>query len=68
MKKHIYPMENEFSKFYQSNERWTIHPREEELKELARREGLWNLWIPVCVFVLGIIIVLFSKKIPYIFL
>ncbi|KMZ60857.1 Acyl-CoA dehydrogenase, partial [Zostera marina] len=46
MEKHIYPMENEFYKFYQSNERWTIHPKEEELKELARREGLWNLWIP----------------------
>lgn len=61
MEKHIYPMENEFSKFYQSNERWTIHPKEEELKELARREGLWNLWIPVCVFILGIINVLFSS-------
>ena len=45
---HIYPMENEFYKLAQSPSRWTVHPEEERLKELAKKEGLWNLWIPVC--------------------
>ncbi|KAF9673266.1 hypothetical protein SADUNF_Sadunf10G0006400 [Salix dunnii] len=43
---HIYPMENEFYKLAQSSSRWTVHPEEESLKELAKKEGLWNLWIP----------------------
>ncbi|KAG1338726.1 putative acyl-CoA dehydrogenase IBR3 [Cocos nucifera] len=47
MENHIYPMENEFYKLAQSTARWTIHPEEEKLKELAKREGLWNLWIPL---------------------
>ncbi|MQM01846.1 hypothetical protein Taro_034597, partial [Colocasia esculenta] len=47
MDKHIYGMENEFYKLAQSSLRWTIHPEEERLKELAKKEGLWNLWIPV---------------------
>ncbi|KAL8486187.1 hypothetical protein ACS0TY_023039 [Phlomoides rotata] len=42
----IYPMENEFAKLAQSSMRWTIHPEEEKLKELAKKEGLWNLFIP----------------------
>ncbi|PKI65056.1 hypothetical protein CRG98_014525 [Punica granatum] len=46
MEDHIYPMENEFYELAQSNSRWTIHPEEERLKELAKKEGLWNLWIP----------------------
>ncbi|KAK6146188.1 hypothetical protein DH2020_020057 [Rehmannia glutinosa] len=46
MEDHIYPMENEFYKLAQSNMRWSIHPDEERLKELAKKEGLWNLWIP----------------------
>lgn len=44
---HIYPMEHEFAKLAQSSMRWTVHPEEEKLKELAKKEGLWNLWIPV---------------------
>ena len=50
MEEHIYPMENEFYKLAQSDSRWTVHPAEEKLKEMAKKEGLWNLWIPVCVF------------------
>ncbi|KAF2310938.1 hypothetical protein GH714_018666 [Hevea brasiliensis] len=46
MEDHIYPMENEFYKLAQSSSRWTVHPGEERLKELAKKEGLWNLWIP----------------------
>lgn len=52
MEDHIYPMENEFYKLAQSTERWTIHPEEEKLKELAKKEGLWNLWVPVCILLL----------------
>ncbi|KAL6293108.1 hypothetical protein ACE6H2_001250 [Prunus campanulata] len=43
---HIYPMEKEFYKLAESTSRWTVHPEEERLKELAKKEGLWNLWIP----------------------
>jgi len=50
METHIYPMENEFSKLAQSDMRWTVHPQEEKLKEMAKREGLWNLFVPVCIF------------------
>ncbi|KAJ8528809.1 hypothetical protein K7X08_030453 [Anisodus acutangulus] len=42
-KDHIYPRENEFYKLAQSTMRWTVHPDEEKLKELAKKEGLWNL-------------------------
>ncbi|KAF8387721.1 hypothetical protein HHK36_026375 [Tetracentron sinense] len=47
MQNHIYPVENKFFELAQSNSRWTVHPEEENLKELAKREGLWNLWIPL---------------------
>ncbi|XP_076895181.1 putative acyl-CoA dehydrogenase IBR3 [Bidens hawaiensis] len=43
----VYPMEQEFSKLAQSDKRWTIHPHEEKLKEIAKKEGLWNLFIPL---------------------
>ncbi|PIN12060.1 putative acyl-CoA dehydrogenase [Handroanthus impetiginosus] len=46
MEDHIYPVENELCKLAQSDKRWSIHPEEERLKELAKKEGLWNLWIP----------------------
>ncbi|MCL7022889.1 hypothetical protein MKW94_025661 [Papaver nudicaule] len=47
MENRIYPMESKFSELAQSNMRWTVHPEEENLKELAKREGLWNLWLPL---------------------
>ncbi|XP_051129616.1 probable acyl-CoA dehydrogenase IBR3 [Andrographis paniculata] len=46
MEDYIYPMEKEFYKLAQSDKRWTIHPEEERLKQLAKKEGLWNLFIP----------------------
>lgn len=49
METHIYPMEKEFSKLAQSDKRWTVHPEEERLKEEAKRQGLWNLFIPVSI-------------------
>lgn len=49
METHIYPMEKEFSKLAQSDMRWTVHPEEERLKEEAKRQGLWNLFIPVSI-------------------
>ncbi|KAG2647507.1 probable acyl-CoA dehydrogenase IBR3 isoform X3 [Panicum virgatum] len=47
MEDHIYPMEGEFYKLAQSTSRWTIHPEEETLEALAKKEGLWNLFIPL---------------------
>lgn len=29
----------------QTDERWTIHPKMEEMKLKARAQGLWNLWV-----------------------
>ncbi|KAI7737451.1 hypothetical protein M8C21_002849 [Ambrosia artemisiifolia] len=47
MEERVYPMEQEFSKLAQSSMRWTVHPQEEKLKEIAKKEGLWNLFIPL---------------------
>lgn len=47
MEDHIYPMENEFYKLANSSMRWTVHPEEEKLKEIAKKQGLWNLWLPL---------------------
>ena len=58
MENHIYPMENEFYKLALSPSRWTVHPMEEKLKQQAKEEGLWNLWIPVCILVLTFLLCL----------
>ncbi|XP_017222928.1 probable acyl-CoA dehydrogenase IBR3 isoform X1 [Daucus carota subsp. sativus] len=47
MEDHIYPMESEFNKLANSSMRWTVHPDEEKLKEMAKKQGLWNLWLPL---------------------
>ncbi|KAH7423817.1 hypothetical protein KP509_12G075500 [Ceratopteris richardii] len=46
MEDYIYPNEAKFTAHAQSDNRWSIHPLEEELKEMAKTVGLWNLWIP----------------------
>jgi alkylation response protein AidB-like acyl-CoA dehydrogenase len=46
MAEHIYPNER---RYYQEAERlgpWSVHPLVEELKPIARRAGLWNLFLP----------------------
>lgn len=46
MAEHIYPNER---RFYQEAERlgpWAVYPVVEELKPIARAEGLWNLFLP----------------------
>ncbi len=46
MMEHIYPNER---RYYQEAERlgpWSVHPVVEELKPLAQRAGLWNLFLP----------------------
>ncbi|KAK1380288.1 putative acyl-CoA dehydrogenase IBR3 [Heracleum sosnowskyi] len=47
MEDYIYPMESEFYKLANSSMRWTVHPEEEKLKEIAKKQGLWNLWLPL---------------------
>ncbi|KAH9305548.1 hypothetical protein KI387_009952, partial [Taxus chinensis] len=46
MEQHIYPLESDFVRLAQSDKRWKIHPAEETLKEMAKAQGLWNLWVP----------------------
>ncbi len=44
---HVYPAEAEFFAAIESAEnRWSIPPVMEELKEKARHDGLWNLFLP----------------------
>jgi alkylation response protein AidB-like acyl-CoA dehydrogenase len=46
MAEHVYPNE---TRYYLEAERlgpWSVYPIVEELKPLARRAGLWNLFLP----------------------
>lgn len=43
---HVYPNERTFHQQIEEGERWQPTAIVEELKELARREGLWNLFLP----------------------
>ena len=45
MKQHIYPLEKEFTKYSKDNN-WKHHPEFEKLKSEARKQGLWNLFLP----------------------
>ena len=45
MKEHVYPIEKEYDAFIEEN-LWQEYPGMEKLKELARAEGLWNLFLP----------------------
>jgi len=47
MDAHIYPVEAEFAEWDRDPaRRWTIPPLLESLKQRARNEGLWNLFLP----------------------
>ena len=45
MQEHIFPIEKEYNEFV-SNNLWEIYPGFQALKDLAKAEGLWNLFLP----------------------
>uniref|UniRef100_A0A8C3BA80 Acyl-CoA dehydrogenase family member 11 n=1 Tax=Cairina moschata TaxID=8855 RepID=A0A8C3BA80_CAIMO len=50
MKQHVYPAEKEIIEYYDrhgnTEEKWKKPPVLERLKEMAKAEGLWNLFLP----------------------
>ncbi|XP_051828757.1 acyl-CoA dehydrogenase family member 10 [Antechinus flavipes] len=44
---HVYPIEQDLRNHQMSEARWTPAPQIEKLKEKARSEGLWNLFLPL---------------------
>ncbi|XP_078193450.1 acyl-CoA dehydrogenase family member 10 isoform X7 [Callithrix jacchus] len=47
MEQHVYPAETELQSHQASAARWTPSPLIEDLKEKAKAEGLWNLFLPL---------------------
>ena len=54
MDKHIYPNEEEYYRQLNQGDRWDIVPLIEELKEKAKAEDLWNLFLPECEYGAGL--------------
>ena len=46
MDRHIYPNESEYYRQVNQGDRWDVVPLIETLKEKARAENLWNLFLP----------------------
>ncbi|MDS1271533.1 acyl-CoA dehydrogenase family protein [Lipingzhangella sp. LS1_29] len=46
MDEHVYPAESVFAQQSRAGEPWTTPPVMEELKDKARSQGLWNLFLP----------------------
>ena len=47
MRAHVYPAEPEYFDFVDgARNRWSIPPVMEDLKNIAKEEGLWNLFLP----------------------
>ncbi|KAM5238514.1 acyl-CoA dehydrogenase family member 10 [Ctenodactylus gundi] len=47
MAQHVYPLEPELQRHQASVDRWSPSPLIEDLKEKAKAEGLWNLFLPL---------------------
>ncbi|KAM4827606.1 acyl-CoA dehydrogenase family member 10 [Thomomys bottae] len=47
MEQHVYPIEPELQRHQVSADRWSPSPLIEDLKEKAKAEGLWNLFLPL---------------------
>lgn len=48
MDKHVYPNLERFDReLNEAGDRWKVIPVLEELKPLARKEGLWNMFVPL---------------------
>lgn len=46
--KYVMPIEEDLVLWHSNPEtKWKIHPRIEELKDLAKSQGLWNLFVPI---------------------
>ena len=54
MKKSIYPNEQTFYQQIEEGDRWQPLPFMEELKEKAKGEGLWNLFLPESAYGAGL--------------
>ena len=48
MDEHIYPNEARYEQEAAEGERWKVLPVIEELKPVARKAGLWNLFLNIC--------------------
>ncbi|MEM6318999.1 MAG: acyl-CoA dehydrogenase family protein [Bacteroidota bacterium] len=46
MDEHVYPVEHEYYHYSQGENLWNVWPGLEKLKDLAKAEGLWNLFLP----------------------
>ncbi|CAM1345438.1 acyl-CoA dehydrogenase family protein [Tenacibaculum amylolyticum] len=52
MQQYVYPFEKEYIDYNKQNnpdgnwQQWTTHPKLKELQNLAKKEGLWNLFLP----------------------
>ncbi len=47
MKEHIYPIEEDIYNFnHDPKNLWVVSPQIEELKKIAKDQGLWNLFLP----------------------
>lgn len=47
MEQKVYPVETELQRHQASADRWSPSPLIEDLKEKAKAEGLWNLFLPL---------------------
>ena len=46
MRDHVFPVEETLVQHAISDQRWTVPPIMEELKEKAKAQDLWNLFMP----------------------